>query len=284
MARRRALLITTAALGAALCLMPALAADDAKTVGMSTCGTCHEDVATAFAKGAHGTAMAARSKDVLERSCESCHGPGAAHADDPNTSNIVRDVKPEACLSCHTQISAFSTLANEEHPRQGVACLDCHAAAHTAPEADHLLKKAPAQLCASCHREQAAQFLLPSAHREGQAPFDCTRCHTVHGLGRQGANLLKGKAAVCLDCHTEKAGPYVFPHPPREADACLGCHRPHGSANPKLLVRRNGSSLCLECHTSVPAFHDLSKARYRTCTNCHVAVHGSNHDSRLFED
>ena len=42
--------------------------------------------------------------------------------------------------------------------------------------------------------------------------------------------------------------------------------------------------LCLECHSDVPSFHDVSRPRYQNCQNCHAAVHGSNRDPRLFEE
>jgi len=59
---------------------------------------------------------------------------------------------------------------------------------------------------------------------------------------------------------------------------------PHGSPNPRMLTRRDVSLLCLECHVDVPAFHDISRPRYKNCQNCHTAVHGSNRDPLLFEE
>ena len=78
--------------------------------------------------------------------------------------------------------------------------------------------------------------------------------------------------------------PFVFAHPPQERLGCVACHMPHGSTNPRQLTRRNTYMLCLECHTSVPSFHDVTGSRYRDCVNCHTAVHGSNRDRKLFEE
>jgi predicted CXXCH cytochrome family protein len=106
----------------------------------------------------------------------------------------------------------------------------------------------------------------------------------VHGDTRVGRlNLLSGGGA-CVDCHSEKEGPFIFPHPPVDRPGCISCHAPHGSTNPRLLTRRSISHLCLECHTDVPAFHDLGRTRYQDCQTCHAAVHGSNRDPRLIEE
>jgi len=93
-----------------------------------------------------------------------------------------------------------------------------------------------------------------------------------------------GSGGVCLDCHAEKTGPFVYPHPPQQVNGCINCHVPHGSPNPKLLTRHRVAALCLECHTDVPSFHDVSRPRYQSCQNCHAAVHGSNRDPRLMKE
>ena len=56
--------------------------------------------------------------------------------------------------------------------------------------------------------------------------------------------------------------------------------------NPKMLTWARVDQLCLSCHSQTggpktpgrqpPSFHDISLPRYRNCTTCHVAIHGSN--------
>ncbi len=253
-------------------------------VGMETCAVCHEEMAEAFSKGPHGLKMAARDPDLLERSCEACHGSAEAHVDDPSPENIRRRPEEAACLSCHTQSRGFMALSTPGHVRNGVKCLDCHASGHAAPAAEPLLAGEPAEMCGSCHRRERNAFNFPYAHREGSEPFSCLSCHSPHGSGRTGRLTQLHNGGVCIDCHTEKAGPFIFPHPPREVDGCISCHEPHGSVNPRQLKRRRVADLCLECHAGVPAFHDLSKSRFQACQSCHAAVHGSNHEPRLFEE
>ncbi|MFI5165921.1 MAG: cytochrome c3 family protein [Thermoanaerobaculales bacterium] len=109
-------------------------------------------------------------------------------------------------------------------------------------------------------------------------------CHSVHGGTTVKGHIEEDARSRCVTCHTEKAGPFVYPHPPREVTGCLACHQPHGSPNPRLLTRPNGTQLCLECHTDTPSFHDLTKPQYRSCAACHAAVHGSQRDSKLFNE
>ena len=264
----------------AVCL-PAPADDE---LAMETCAICHEDEAAAFAASPHGTAMTRVDPAVLEGSCVSCHGATAEHIDDPSTENVSRAPASDACVGCHSLSRAALEITAPAHNRFGVECSDCHRAGHSDSGTDHLLAAAPFDLCASCHQSVAGEFRMPFAHRDGTRDFACTNCHSMHGQNRQGRLALLSKSGACVDCHTEKTGPFIFPHPPRDLDGCVACHQPHGSTNPRQLRRRSIAQLCLECHAGVPAFHDLSRARYQSCQNCHVAVHGSNRDSRLLEE
>lgn len=269
----------------------AAAQDDA--LSLETCGLCHEH-AEEFPASAHGRAMAARDPESLARSCAACHQPSPEHVEDPGVESVVRVPGSEGCSSsgCHPASAGGLALTTPAQPRHDVACLDCHGgAAHSEPDppAPHLLSAEPAKLCGGCHPSQASANLLPFAHRDGSQPFSCLECHSAHGDTRAGRwafgrSRSGGNGGVCLECHSAQAGPFVFPHPPREVDGCLACHEPHGSTNPRLLTRRNVLNLCLECHTEVPAFHDISRTRFRACQSCHFAVHGSNRDPQLFDE
>ncbi|MEW6758078.1 MAG: cytochrome c3 family protein [Acidobacteriota bacterium] len=270
---------------AAAALAANLPAAQEKAPSLEDCAACHEEVTQAFAGTAHGAAMATRSPKVLASACAACHNPAPAHLEDPSAENVRRVPDPSACLTCHGDRLGSLALATPGHERTDVACSDCHQAGHMNPApAEPLLAAQPRELCASCHQAEAAAFRLPYAHREGPGAMDCTACHDVHGLSARGRYVQGRDGGVCLDCHSEKSGPFVFPHPPQRLDACLSCHTPHGSANPRLLLRRQAADLCLECHTRVPSFHNLTRPRYRNCLNCHTAVHGSNRNPVLFDE
>ena len=78
-----------------------------------------------------------------------------------------------------------------------------------------------------------------------------------------------------------------------KTDGCWACHEPHGSANPRMLTRHEVRLVCLECHSNIavgktvggvpPAFHDLRSPRYRNCTVCHAAIHGSQSSPALLK-
>ena len=274
--KTRYLLLTAAALALGAGMAWAASGD-------SPCLQCHEDTVKAFAKGPHGSAMAARSQEIAARACVACHGPGDAHMDDPKKDNIAKP-GDAACLSCHPQAKGGMALATPGHARNGIACLDCHASGH-GPTQAKLLKAAPEVLCAKCHATEANKFNLPFAHRRGASkPFSCLECHSLHGTGETGRLARLRNGGTCIKCHTENAGPFVFPHPPREVNGCIACHEPHGTSNPRLLTRYRVADLCLECHTNVASFHKLTNAKYQACQRCHVAVHGSNRNPHFFNE
>jgi DmsE family decaheme c-type cytochrome len=259
-------------------------ADD--SVPMSDCEMCHEDVVPVFAASSHGRLMASHSDAMLQRSCEGCHGSGAAHIDDPLPENIIRSPGPAQCATCHPDRTGKVEILMPRHNRSGVVCLDCHMSGHEEEPSteDHGLKLEIATLCGTCHQGESASFNMPYAHRDGQHPFDCTECHSIHSDTRVGRLAILGNGGACVECHTEKAGPFIFPHQPSQLDTCMSCHMPHGTTNSKLLTRPNIDMLCLECHANVPSFHDVSRPRYQNCINCHAAIHGSNRDPRLIEE
>jgi uncharacterized CHY-type Zn-finger protein len=100
----------------------ALAQNQAKPIvyaGQVACVECHTDVAEIRKTNAHA-----------QISCESCHGPLAAHATDPGVT--ARRPDPRAtCAVCHLPDAAkpadFKTVTFAEHADDG-ACTTCHPA------------------------------------------------------------------------------------------------------------------------------------------------------------
>jgi len=244
------------------------------------CATCHDEVAAAFNSSPHAKAMASRSNPMLATACATCHNAGDNHMDDPSVNNVTRLPNEEACRSCHNGQGANTLNATPSHVRHKVGCTDCHNAGH---DSENELNPGREQ-CVTCHQGVDASFNLPSAHRNGTRPFDCASCHSIHGKNTIARSIIGSNGGPCVDCHTEKRLPLVFPHPPADRRGCVSCHIPHGTTNPRQLKRPSVMMLCLECHSDVPAFHDLSGSKYRNCQICHTAVHGSNHDPSLFKE
>lgn len=268
---------------------PAWAQGAAGYAGEATCLTCHE------AQGYQGTAHALTSNErtpAAGRGCESCHGPGLAHAEaGGDTAKIVRistlsaQRASESCTACHNR-SSHALWSGSQHDQRNVGCVSCHSI-HTAKGPKAIKAKSEAELCATCHRnvvnKQYRFNHMPV--REGQ--MSCAACHNVHGSTN--VRLLKTGTTVdesCASCHAEKRGPYLWEHAP-VSNSCVSCHDAHGSNNDRMLVAKQ-PYLCQRCHVTsrhpptvyegytLATSQNANKIFGRSCVSCHQQVHGSN--------
>jgi DmsE family decaheme c-type cytochrome len=267
-------------------------------VGAAACQPCHAEQWDGLEHNPHHGARVDGHEAGKVVECESCHGPGSLHAaaegnaDDPGFRSIrnLKTMKPEdadaVCVSCHRTSEQFH-WPQSAHARNKVACRDCHSVhAPQDPGGQKLLsaRNATAQ-CVKCHHDRRAE-LAHTAHmplREGG--MTCADCHNPHGS--PGPHMIRAVSNVelCTTCHMDKRGPFLWEHPPVRED-CVSCHLPHGSNNDKVLASKK-PFLCQRCHiaTRHPSTlydqPDLVSNRLfnRSCTNCHVQVHGSNHPS-----
>jgi DmsE family decaheme c-type cytochrome len=252
--------------------------------GMDTCEICHEDVVKAFKQSPHWAAVRLGMPSGDGVGCESCHGPGEAHVQDaPEHIITFRDETPgeriAQCASCHEGRSGMS-FRRGIHVLAGQACDVCHVSGHgtSTASAPRLLKEDEPDLCSDCHARQAVEMTMPFRHRTSDGVLKCSDCHGVHG---KSVRRMEKHAAqeACEDCHRGKQGPFMFEHLANTVTGCVTCHVPHGSTNPKLLIRNQVSFLCLECHSVITRYHDLSQTRFQNCTVCHTAIHGSQVNS-----
>ncbi len=287
-------------------------------VGSETCMACHEDQFKAFSRTKHAKLKDVPSWKERAKGCESCHGAGAKHVEDPTVPGAIiafnkmnSKASSETCLACHSGKESHNSFRQGEHWRNDVGCTDCHSPHGTAPivskpgsitlasetahknsafETAAMLKQNDPQLCISCHSETKSQFTKPFHHKVLEGTMKCGDCHNAHGgFETKQTKLAIGSDASCVKCHANKQGPFVFEHGPLKLEGCSTCHTPHGSANPKMLKRPQIRQTCFECHTGisdeiapgVPSRHNQSNMRETNCTVCHSAIHGSN-SSRLF--
>ncbi|MBZ5544990.1 MAG: cytochrome c3 family protein [Acidobacteriia bacterium] len=274
-------------------------------MGQEVCAGCHEDKVKQMGTTVH--AHAAVSGATYAAGCETCHGPGKAHAEAMGEAagdeakiaaakKLIFHFQGKAeensarCLTCHEYGEEHSNFARSQHNLNDVACMDCHSP-HHAKESQYLLVESQPLLCYSCHTEMKAEFSKPFHHRVNEGLVKCTDCHNQHGgfLTKQ-LRSTASQDQVCFKCHVEKAGPFVFEHAPVKTEGCVACHTPHGSPNPRLLRRSQVNLLCLECHTltidsavpGLPSFHNQA-AKYQACTMCHTQIHGSNFSNIFFK-
>ncbi len=265
-------------------------APKAGSINNEDCAVCHEDVVKAFDKNPHSV-LEKSPKFNMKNSCESCHGPGEAHAtsDGDRTKIITFRDQPkklynEQCLTCHRKHREVNGFPGSTHGKFGMSCTDCHRVHHGTPMT-RLLAQPENALCFSCHTERRADFSKPFHHRVRENAMRCIDCHQPHsGIDRRQVRTTDFGEAPCFKCHVDKEGPFVFEHAAPVIRDCSACHEPHGSNNPKMLIRSTVRQVCLECHTnsnrvlggSPPSFHNVSLPRYQNCTTCHVKIHGSN--------
>ena len=265
------------------------AAQAADYAGEATCLTCHEE------KGYKGTAHGLKTNPkspAATHGCESCHGPGKAHADSGgekdkivNLKNLTPQRASETCVTCHDR-TKHGLWSGSQHDQRNVGCVSCHSA--HAPKGVTLLKAASEpELCATCHRN-----IVNKLHRVNHMPvregkMACSSCHNPHGSTN--IKLLKVGTTVdesCTSCHAEKRGPYLWEHAP-VANACVTCHDPHGSNNERMLAAKV-PFLCQRCHVTSrhpPTVYEgfllnnstnANKIFGRGCVACHQQIHGSN--------
>lgn len=259
-------------------------------VGAETCLTCHEGHDQGM--GPHGSeAFAARAVNT----CETCHGPGQAHAeaDDPalippRVTDLSADQRNAICTSCHSGGEQL-LWQGSTHQRRDVSCIDCHSV-HNPTGNAQLVKATELETCGNCHGDVRAEFWRNSHHPVREGKITCSDCHNPHG-GTGDANIRQATVnEQCYSCHTEKRGPFLWEHAPVREN-CLNCHGPHGTNHQKL-QKTSVPFLCQQCHANTrhpgtlydgATLADQARASNRifnrACLDCHASIHGSNHPS-----
>ena len=257
-------------------------------VGEATCLGCHED--QAYKGTAHGRSFNERTP-AANLGCESCHGPGKAHADsgDPTLIRRFTAMSPSevsaTCTSCHNR-ATHALWDGSQHDQRNLSCTTCHSI-HSAKGQPQLKAQNQTALCSTCHRN-----VVNRTHRFNHMPvregaLTCSSCHNVHGSTN--VRLLRAGTTIdesCTSCHTDKRGPYLWEHAP-VSESCITCHDPHGSNNDRMLVSKL-PFLCQRCHVTSrhpPTVYEgfllqnsqnANKISARSCTICHQQIHGSN--------
>ncbi len=271
---------------------PASAAQTGGYAGDDTCTTCHDSEGKALKQTLHGKAQNVRTPSAQNgRTCETCHGPGQAHAESGGDTTKIRRIPAMApreasdvCLTCHDR-GNHANFKGGMHDARNLTCVTCHSIHSPKSDKAQLKTTSVIETCATCHKTEVAK-LERSGHmpvREGK--MTCVSCHNPHGTTN--VRMLRVGNWInetCVSCHAEKRGPFLWDHAPVR-EACNTCHDPHGSNNQRMLVSKL-PMLCQRCHigTRHPStIYDGNQLTAhsnrligRGCVNCHAQIHGSN--------
>lgn len=243
--------------------------NQADFVGTDTCAGCHDVEKAQFSKTAH----AATPPHVpYGDGCESCHGPGKAHAEAMGDA-IGDDAKVAAakklifsfnaspaensakCQSCHLTSQDQQHFDRSEHHFNGVACQSCHA--------PHLVEAAKPNL---------AKPLIPMAH------FFTAPSRKEDQRWITSSLLRKSQPDLCYSCHGVVQSQFSLPSHHRVNEGlmkCTDCHNPHGTKNQPMLKKTNWEA-CIDCHIEKrgPFLYEHGAVKIEGCVSCH-SPHGS---------
>jgi len=265
-------------------------ATQATWVGTETCAGCHEDIVNAIKHTPHGQKAFALRTD---RDCEQCHGPGSTHAESGGDKTLIKSYKTmsaseasETCLDCHEGGKQMHWQGSI-HANRDLGCTTCHSVHYPKSENNQLKMASVTEQCGTCHQNIKAQIQKTSHHPIREGLMSCSSCHNPHGTQTPKMISANSTNEQCNACHTEKRGPFLWEHPPVKEN-CLNCHNPHGSNHPKLMVAKR-PFICQACHLDTrhpgtlydgsPGSLASNRDFSRSCSNCHLTIHGSNHPS-----
>ena len=132
---------------------PAQPAPSGEYAGEETCLGCHDG--QSYKGTAHALALNERTP-AAKHGCESCHGPGKAHAESGDATLIRRfsQMAPseasETCATCHNR-TAHALWDGSQHDQRNVGCINCHSV-HSPKGPTQLKARTQAELCSTCHR------------------------------------------------------------------------------------------------------------------------------------
>lgn len=190
-----------------------IAAQEPVYAGIEACGECHDEI--------YELKQASNHRGVA---CEVCHGPGAAHIEEPDEVALEAPRGRGFCPLCHgynpSRPSGFPQILPVQH-NPGKACMSCH------EPHNPLLPRTPEE-CSACHRD-IANVKIVSHH----ATLSCSDCHDVPDKHR-------------IEPHNTRA------NKPVSSRTCAVCHQKGADGTEKApqidIVTHTGRYLCWDCH------------------------------------
>jgi DmsE family decaheme c-type cytochrome len=236
------------------------------SIGDIGCAVCHAAVFDATPKTIHAAAML----EPRAGGCESCHGPGAAHAAQASTApdtldaqpRILTGAEPDLCTRCHADARERHATRRSSWERPDLDCRTCHQAHGSAAHRDAARALTPPKL--------PADSATRGATLVGDAA--CAKCHGASVTGFAATShgaALAVKSGACESCHGA-------------ASLHVTGGNPRAIVRPRTLDRAATTALCGTCHRTDGPDHardfegSLHGGAGRTCLSCHV-VHSASH-------
>ncbi|MEO5675872.1 MAG: multiheme c-type cytochrome [Chitinophagales bacterium] len=200
--------------------------------------------------------------DIVNVSCEACHGPGKKHAEYVSSdhyrtkekvsgsylvlnSNQSAEDQLVSCAPCHSR-----RMVVDENPFKSLQLLD-----HYIPEVPHTpMYAADGQI-----QDEDYEFQSFAQSRMYMHNVKCSNCHNAHS-----GKLLMAGNALCLQCHdkTLDSRDHTFHAANTEASECVSCHMPAKTymvldvrsdhsmrvPRPDQSVKYNTPNACNNCH------------------------------------
>ncbi len=224
---------------------------------LSSCGSCHVTGLDTKTWGATEFGIG----------CESCHGPSAAHAANPEAVKPFAQVDNQVCGSCHSRGASPEGYPFPATYRPGDKLTD-HFTFTTTAQA--LWPDGSARL----NHQQYMDWQLGS-DMATSGKVACTTCHAVHDKGAANGQLVAPLNALCLECHNEQEA--LVRHTPFHEKAmakhkftCADCHMPKMATSAVALDLRNHSFLQPNPQASID--HGGLDIMPNACNRCHSSI------------
>ena len=233
------------------------------------CENCHS--VTEIGNVAEGPGGYAATQDPRYHNvqCESCHGPGLTHIQNPGQS------QPHAPIA----VNAASTEADTAN-RLTYGCGECHSGAHH-PFVEEWSRSGHGRViaspstraeCQGCHVGQAALLALGETSNylektsSDPLPITCAVCHDPHANDNESQlrfsiSIADEEQNLCMRCHHKRGAP----------DPTALSRGPHSPQGPLLLGEAGWwpPDMPIEPGTKIVGTHG-SEANPRLCAGCHV--------------
>jgi predicted CXXCH cytochrome family protein len=227
----------------------------------ATCAACHTVNQNGNATTGSAGFLAFANERYQDVQCESCHGPGLAHVENPD----LDAGHPVASIAVGTDLTA--------------GCGECHKSQHhpfvqewaTSGHGRLNTTAAPRAGCNACHEAKGilASFGVTNDYLEKTStqplPITCVTCHDPHGNDNAGnlrfpIDVASPEQNLCAKCHNRRAIPDptsaqgLRPHAPEGALLFgeAGWFPPGSTIEPGKIIASHGSEgnprLCATCH------------------------------------